>query len=683
MCGAILCIALLGGSSRADDGAYVISVGKTPDPASTMNEHTAATLSDAFAIMRAQRAKGWTGGFDVQLAEGIYRPTETLDLQPEDSGSSNAPVVIRSRPGEIAVISGASFYHAQRFNGEAIGAGHVDLGAIAGNLAVLRLDAKLAAIAAAEAPRGSFFAPARGGLRIFQGEARLTPARWPKHEYAITTGVLAEGDAKAGPVFKIPQAKAVDWVGEKDLWIGAYWGHDWHWETNKAIGLDSSAATLSASPLRQVYPMRQDARYFVSNALSELGEPGGYYIDREKGLLAYRPAEGASDPLLVEAATLSTLLVLHGVHDVIFEGLAFEKTIGDTIVIQDSADILFKDCLISNSGSRGLVVRGGHGVVFDRSIIAHSGESGADLAGGDRTSLTPSAHRISNSIIAYFGEDVKAYRAAIMLDGVGQIVERSLLTHGPHYAIWFAGNDHLIQGNDIGRVATETLDVGAIMAGRDWTARGTRIFGNYFHDIEAFSRTRPYDAPSIYLDDFISQTSIEDNVFANVDQGVFIHSGRDNTVRNNLFSNVRLPAVRVESIKDSKYGDEVLAGGTALQRLKAAPYQSPLYARRYPHLPNILSDDLLSPKYNVISSNVFSKASPFQFDRGAALGETDIDNVDVAPVDWASNATIAAIAEKNTAIDWRQLMLGKIETSGFARDLFMHLKYAEHVLVKE
>jgi hypothetical protein len=48
-------------------------------------------------------------------------------------------------------------------------------------------------------------------------------------------------------------------------------------------------------------------------------------------------------------------------------------------------------------------------------------------------------------------------------------------------AIGLGGNEHLIQGNEIHSVCTDTDDVGAFYMGRDYTCRGNIVRYNYFH----------------------------------------------------------------------------------------------------------------------------------------------------------------------------------------------------------
>lgn len=626
-------------------------------------------LQDALNAAGAMRPSLINEKIIVELSAGVYRIDKAITIGLNHSGTKIAPLIVRAKRGEKVVLSGASEFQAEHYSGNGFDLSDIKIDQALGQVAVLKLDDLVLSSLNEETPRGSVYPPHSAGPQIYQGHDRLRSARWPNYNFAVASHIESFGEDSRGPKFVIPRDKALSWSKEKDIWIGAFWGHDWHFETARPVLIDPNDQTMTISPLRQPYPMMNNARYYVYNALSELDAPGEYFFDPIGHLIVYRPISSATNPLTIEIARVTNLVSVNNAHDIVFDGIEFEKSQGDAIVVKDSENVSFVNCVISYAGSRGLVVSGGENVVFDLSAISHTGESGAELSGGDRTTLRPSSHRISRSIITHFGEDVRAYRPAVSLEGVGQIIEASLVANGPHTAIWFSGNDHRIESNEIRDVVTETLDAGAIMAGRDWTARGTVIAGNYFHHIKSFDLTRRYDVPTIYLDDFISQTTIENNVFYSVDQGVFINGGRDNVIKNNLFVDVRLAAVRMQSLVGSVYAKEVLDGGTALKRLTAVPYRSKIYAEKYPNLPNIASDDLIAPKYNIIVDNVFSNSLMIEFNKGAQMYATANNNINVNMNDYGSSDIVKKIVRYNSVISGSSIFLGRIEADADRRRL--------------
>lgn len=273
---------------------------------------------------------------------GIYRVRQPIKVGPDTAEKPSAPLIIRSKPGGAAILTGAFLYQSRP-------ATDADFTALKARPTARGLTAKVVALpetlsntVARENPRGSVFAPTTAGLQVFQGERRMVAARWPKSGYALTSGVIFAGDQTKGPIFKIPPEKATQWRHEMDMWVGAFWGHDWHWETNKVRSIDQRAATLEANPLGHPYPMRNDARYFAYNVLSELKWPGEYYVDPDVRKLFYIPIDSKSVSQGVELSELSTLVLIEQANNIVFDGLKFEKVAGDAIVINDSSDIKFE-----------------------------------------------------------------------------------------------------------------------------------------------------------------------------------------------------------------------------------------------------------------------------------------------------------------------------------------------------
>ena len=107
-----------------------------------------------------------------------------------------------------------------------------------------------------------------------------------------------------------------------------------------------------------------------------------------------------------------------------------------------------------------------------------TGDGGISLSGGDRDTLAPAGLFAENNHIHHWSRWNRMYRHGISLHGVGNRAAHNLLHHSPHTAIFFSGNDHVIELNEIHDVCNESNDAGAIYAGRDWTMRGTVIRHN-------------------------------------------------------------------------------------------------------------------------------------------------------------------------------------------------------------
>ena len=80
----------------------------------------------------------------------------------------------------------------------------------------------------------------------------------------------------------------------------------------------------------------------------------------------------------------------------------------------------------------------------------------------------------------------------------------------------------------------DTSDAGAIYAGRNWTSRGTVIESNYIYNLKSRIDSDSW-VIGVYLDDQLSGTAVDGNVFRDVDLPVLVGGGRDNRISKNLF----------------------------------------------------------------------------------------------------------------------------------------------------
>jgi hypothetical protein len=166
----------------------------------------------------------------------------------------------------------------------------------------------------------------------------------------------------------------------------------------------------------------------------------------------------------------------------------------------------------------------------------------------------------------------------------------------PHSAIIFSGNDHVIEGNEFYRTISRTGDGGVVYTGRDWTARGTEIRHNFFHDNIGQGKWEP----AIYLDDLASGIKATGNWIERCHWGFLVGGGRDNTIRGN-----RIEACKLAFHLDARgLGWAASSKPTMMERLNAVPYKSEIWRAKYPTLASILENNPMSPMGNVIYGNL-------------------------------------------------------------------------------
>lgn len=647
--------------------ATVFHVSATP------GENTFPTLEAARDAIRDLKKSGSglpEGGVTVEIPSGAWRLEKSFILDERDSGAEGAPVVWRGSGAEVTVLRGGLILDARDF-------GPVTDAAILKRLPeavrgkVLQADLKNQGVSGlGEMPlsghgmefleKATVFRSGLPAIEVFRNGKALPLARWPDEGYATiqdvvevgsiprlwqedmigkTSSFFGEGkgylppEARENPpkgfAFAIGEDRAGRWREAKEAMLFGYWYHNWSDQTVQLAGVDEQGVVRSVQP--SAYGIRAGQRFYVYNLPEELDAPGEWYLDRESGILYLLPSGKGAGRLEISLLT-EPLVRLRNVSNVVFEGIGFAVSRGPGVEISGGAGNVIRQCDFRQLASNAVTVSGGQNHVIASCRIEGTGAGGIFLSGGDRQTLAPAGHRAEGNTITDFSRLVKTYSPAIDIKGVGISATANRISQGPHVGIRFGGNDHLIEGNNISRVCLEADDMSAVYAGRDVSARGSVIRGNFIHDLPPpVGFAKPLGCHGVYLDDQFSGTRVEGNVFSNVGGlNVVINGGRDNVVTGNTFligpefapvvgGLSRFAAVGISNIgmDPRRIGPE---GRPPMP--EDIPFDSPAYAK-YPNLAAILSDEPLAPKYNRIEGNLCLGLPLFYFHQFKDTGVTE------------------------------------------------------------
>ena len=369
--------------------------------------------------------------------------------------------------------------------------------------------------------------------------------------------------------------------------------------------IDTENRVISMEGPNHSFGYREGQWYYACNILVELDEPGEWYLDRAAGILYFWPPE----PIRDGDATVSIAPVLVEMTEtshVAFHGFTLEAVRGTTVTMEGGTGNLVSKCTIRNTSGWGVRVHGGtaHGVVG--CDLAELGEGGIRMEGGDRVTLVPGNHYAENNHIHHCSCWNPLYKPGIALFGVGNRVAHNLLHNLPHTAIGFTGNDQIIEYNEIHSAVYMANDAGAIHTSpptEEFTMYGHTIRHNYVHHIYGFKNRGCNGA--IYLDDFFPGTTMYGNVFYKVPRATFVGGGRYNLIENNIFVDCT-PSVHVDArgLGWAAGGEEML-----IELLGKYPYMGALWSSRYPSLVNLLEDEPMVPKGNLIARNICWKGA--------------------------------------------------------------------------
>ncbi|MGR4866412.1 right-handed parallel beta-helix repeat-containing protein [Caulobacter sp. LARHSG274] len=554
-----------------------------------------AGLPQADAAIAAAIGQAGPGG-TVELS-GLCRLAGPVAIPPGVSGRPGAPFVLRGAAG--AALTGLTPLRAAPVDPAALSLAPA---AARPHLAGYVLPPALAQRYAGFGGRGNAYDAKGAPVLLAQDDQTLRQARWPNDGYASAPIAQPQKGPVVAPAFASDRADA--WAREPDLWAGGFWTFDWAYETAKVARVEAGAVTLA--PLRTRYDEAKTLSYFVYNAVSELDQPGEFVVLPGGRVLAWPARPGA--PLEVAQAT--RLLSIAGAHDIRVEALALVGALDGGARVVDSADVSLSGLRVTRIGGVGIQVEGGRNVVIDHADIDDIGETGVFLRGGERRSLTPGGHAVVDSRIRRFGQLTRAYRPGVQLQGVGLSVRGSHISDAPHSAIIYAGNDHLIDGNEIDHVVRETGDAGAIYAGRDLVARGTTIQNNYIHDVTPGAGPGK-EVRGVYFDDYLGGQVIRDNLFLRVMDPVFIHGGSQNQVSGNLIACSTGTAIYIESIRPERWAR--FAPDLERARLQAQTPDAMLKSR-YPGFTGVDPQSAASSQGNLVADNEIPDGARNRFD---------------------------------------------------------------------
>jgi hypothetical protein len=605
-------------------------------PQADGNDGPFATLERARDAIRELKHKSSlpAGGVVVLLRAGTYERSATFQLQENDSGTPEAPIVYRAYPDEVVRISG----------GRPIkGFGPVTDATIRGRLDpaardhVVQVDLKAQARSIVDFGRlrqrgfGRFVEPS--GLEVFCEDKPMQLARWPNDGWAT---IASAPGGEEGHTFSYDSDRPNRWAASDDIWVYGYWTYDWADSYELVTALDRQTKTVKTAAVGP-FGYTAGKRFYFLNVLEELDSPGEWYLDRATGLLYFWPPA----PLDTASVTVSLLddplVTLEDVSHVTLRGLTFECARGSGVIVSGGAHDLIAGCTFRNLGD--VAVSIGKGVddyanhIYENSAwnrqagtdhgvagcdIHDTGEGGIMLGGGDRRALTPAGNYAVNNHLWNSNRIARTYRPAIAIDGVGNRAANNLIHDLPHFGIWLHGNDHVIEYNEIHHVCLETNDAGAFYMGRDFTERGNVLRCNYFHDLGDGDLVQ-----SVYLDDCASGTLMYGNIIDHGGRGVMVGGGRDNTIENNIFVEGR-PAVHVDA-RGTGWASSWFDGRepVLINRLKAVHYDQPPYSVRYPELVGLLDDHPAVPKGNRVYRNI--RVGGRWLDLLDGLEEKDID----------------------------------------------------------
>lgn len=568
--------------------------GKLPQPNAARTDGPLATLAGARDAIRKLRQAGPLphARIVVELATGVYRLTQPLELDARDSGSEGAPVVYRAFKRGTALLTGSVLLGDWRPVADAEVLKRLDPKA-RDQVVWTSLDRSLIDELPGFANGGCGFERTKKleyPLAVYQAGKRLPVARWPNEGFTrmgecLGSSVIAGhvGRKFTDGIFRFDNPRLARWIGEPDLWFNGLWFHPWADEKIRLKTIDPKEKSIALAN-GHVFGFKKGQEFYAFNAISEIDEPGEWAVDRTSRRLYLWPAADlrSMPPVL---AVGDTLIKAERLAHVTFEGLVFEACRQNALNFKDCTAVIVAASTVRHTGSWAVNLDGGERGTVIGCDLYDLGEGGVNALGGNHDKLIPGRHRIENNHIHHIGRIVACYRPGASVRGVGNAIRHNLIYQTDHQAIFFDGNDHTIEYNIVHDVCLHTSDAGPLYAcTRDWTKRGTVIRHNLFH--AAGEGLDACGCRSIYLDDWTSGVTVTSNIVSQADCGINLGGGRDNVVTDNIALNCRqsisLHSRGVDSF--ARKAAEMGRNSGIFRLLMRDVYKTDLWRQHYPTL---------------------------------------------------------------------------------------------------
>ena len=469
--------------------------------------------------------------FIVTLRGGFYPLNFSLIFDASNSGISGSPTVYRSYPGESAnIIGGKQIINYSKVTDNSI---LQRLNQTIKNQ-VYEINLKQEGIFDyGELTQEDYTVASISPIELFINGKPLKIARYPNNGWVEIKNLL-EGNSVGK--FTYNDTRPSSWKDLSNIWVFGQFYTDWVDSVAKikTINLNSKSIELEKPYSSFGYWNNSwGGQYYYFNVLEELDSPGEYFVDKEKGKIYFILPDSNPNPQIFVSTLNQTIINFTRANNIILRDLSISYGRAEGVYALMSNNISLEKCTINNVGTTGLYSVSNAVGCYNCDIF-NTGIQGVVLSGGDLSQLNNSNNYLLNSRIHDVGYRVIASVRLLTIHGVFDYIANNEFYNSDYLGVVVAGNNHIIEFNNIHDIVRRTIDGGAIYVPRPYSQQGTIIRYNNIYNIVGSFRSTHDSKGAVYLDAFGSGATIFGNIFTNTSKGVTINGGRDNIIKNNI-----------------------------------------------------------------------------------------------------------------------------------------------------
>ena len=470
------------------------------------------------------------------------------------------------------------------------------------------------------------------GLELFYAEKIMPISRYPKKGFMHIKKSLGDTpinfrDKQNGTQEGkfIPDDNIVKtWDDYRNILLIGYWNADWATQRHAIESIDKNTGEINVTKPYHCFGYRDGecftekngGKFYAINVRSAVQNPGEWCIDRENMILYIYPYENQK---YINISCADDMFYACGVNNIKISGFDISECRKSGIMLENCSNILISDVNVKNVGAWGILAESCRHTTIQRCEVSLTGGGGIGANGGDRKKLISSENIIRKCTVHDISRWHKTYMAALDISGVGCTLSENYIYDVPHFGIVFAGNNHIIEKNEIKNACYESNDAGAIYSGKNYTYYGNIIRYNYIHDLPGYNNC---GCVGLYFDDAMSSADVYGNVFANIPYiGLLLGGGRDFQIHDNMFINCKMSIMYDQRAAEWKSLYQRL-----LDRLDEVDITSDAWKNAYPSLYKIHSNDMFMPIGNSIAGNTIIGGDGFAFQKESLINITTIKN---------------------------------------------------------
>ena len=367
-----------------------------------------------------------------------------------------------------------------------------------------------------------------GYYRLYENGEKQMLARYPNAEYV--KNVKAGEDYTKGYFIAGDEERSKKWKNLDNAYGGGLYHANYFFDKCMLSASDDIQGAFLITGMNEDVSGR-NAVY--CNILEELDVKGEWYIDADSKILYYYPAGSLDDVELTIASHNG--IEIKSSENIKINNVEIKGFNNKLVNIDSSRNVTIDNSELHASGNWGVWVNNSYDCKITNSKLYDLAKGGVMFTQscGNQIKLIPGNNAVENCRIYNFADE-NTNCSGVYLQGVANSARNNVVHDSMSQGFWLAGNDCIIENNEVYNVIRDVFDGGAIYGYTQLARLGNVVRNNYIHHIN-----KSYDnwggIYAIYMDDMSSDVDVSKNIVTDSLSAGLFGGGRNNKITNNIF----------------------------------------------------------------------------------------------------------------------------------------------------